>query len=200
MKKVTVDNESFCESLDSLSGMAGLTKVVYCMRNVYVGYTATGQDTHTWSDRWHTRTRAVLDKLDDLVAKNDVKVNMFISLNPVICCNAKYEDRCHSCLDRYAEYLLKVQLTAQKYPSFSWYYTHESMPIFYVYKCGNLSSGIAGGRNLTNSPTGEVSCVIDDVQCDELLRLIKHNKLIFRKIDDMFLENVFTVINAESDT
>lgn len=183
IRRLTLKNEAFCRTLLDQLQTPGITSSLYVMHNVYVGYTATGADTHTWNETWHTKTRAVLDSLVQQVPNPTI----IIALNQLIQCSPKNDEPCRKCYDRYAEYLIKISNTIGHYPRIIWQYTHASLPIMYLHRNKDEYFGVGGAKNLADSDNYDLSFTMSDSECRFLEQFVANFKGSIYDIGPSFL-------------
>lgn len=142
---------------------------------LYSGIMHTGLDLNEVSAKYKTRTKEMLDGLNQVE-----NVNILIGVSPYKSCSGTV--KCLSCQLSYVKTLFRLLANLDKYPHYQWRIIenlHAKVTLFsYNLGGGNFEfKGVVGGRNLNDSSWRDFSMSIDG---DPVKKLYRESLKIFK--------------------
>lgn len=139
--------------------------VIIASFGIYAGITYTGQDTTEWGEKYHLATRDLLESMRKLP-----DARFLIGAANYRSCKGKVD--CIDCEKQYCRTLIRLVNHAEMFPEFQWRVStslHLKCALFFWDK---KNSGVAGGRNFTDSDwsdctfelsAGQIECLYEYV-------------------------------------
>lgn len=123
---------------------------IFASFGLYAGIDMYGRDIHSWGGEYTNATRELLESMRPL---KDVKIIIGVT-DYSSCKDNKY---CKDCEVKYAKNLIRLLNHVEIFPEFKWKFSTSLHLKAYLFVYDKSVSGVAGGRNLTNSSWEDVS-------------------------------------------
>lgn len=165
--------------------------VIISTFGVFAGILDDGRDTQEWGPKYEKVTRKIVDLLEGVP---DVKI--LVGLYRYQSCKGNIQ--CDDCAAKYIKGVGRLIKHREKWPNFKWRFSSEChlKSYLFFYPDGRVT-GIAGGRNLTDSEWADVTFPLTK---DQVKRLIIHVNGIWNKSaimdEDKLAEELTKQVNS----
>lgn len=160
---------------------------------IYCGITHDGRDTTQWGAKYKLASRDLLEALRPTPAK----VKILVGAGTYRSCKGKLA--CLDCEKTYFQGLIRLVNHADLFPEFQWRVTTELHLKCALFSYGKTVTGVAGGRNFTDSNWSDVTFELASGQIVDLFKHVKDQWKLAKTLDDAAISNILVQQNISEE-